>query len=64
MNLLSRRATACRRKLAKALSTPRWINGSGRLVVTVEPNQSLTALDLLERGADGERRATALVARH
>jgi RNA 3'-terminal phosphate cyclase (ATP) len=37
--------------------------GGGRFIVTVEPTRSLTGFDLLERGADGQRRATALVSR-
>jgi RNA 3'-terminal phosphate cyclase (ATP) len=35
--------------------------GGGRFIVTVEPTKSLIGYDLLERGADGERHATALV---
>ncbi len=35
--------------------------GGGRLIVTVKPTKSLTGFDLLERGAEGERRATAII---
>ncbi len=35
--------------------------GGGRFSVTVEPTKSLTGFDLLERGADGKRRATAII---
>jgi RNA 3'-terminal phosphate cyclase (ATP) len=37
--------------------------GGGRFTVTVEPTKSLTGFDLVERGADTERHATALVSR-
>ncbi len=37
--------------------------GGGRFTVTIEPTKSLIGFDLLERGADGERHATALVSR-
>jgi RNA 3'-terminal phosphate cyclase (ATP) len=35
--------------------------GGGRLVAIIEPAKSLTGFDLLERGAEGRRRATALI---
>jgi len=35
--------------------------GGGRFVVTVEPTNALTGFDLLERGAPGKRRATAIL---
>jgi RNA 3'-terminal phosphate cyclase (ATP) len=35
--------------------------GGGRIIVTIEPTKSLTGFDLLERGADGERRANAII---
>jgi RNA 3'-terminal phosphate cyclase (ATP) len=37
--------------------------GGGRIIVTVEPTKSLTGFDLLERGADGKRSATAVISR-
>jgi len=37
--------------------------GGGRFIVTIEPAKLLTGYDLVERGADGKRRATALVSR-
>jgi RNA 3'-terminal phosphate cyclase (ATP) len=37
--------------------------GGGRFIVDIESTKSLTGFDLLERGADGERRATALISR-
>jgi RNA 3'-terminal phosphate cyclase (ATP) len=37
--------------------------GGGQFTVTIEPTKSLNGFDLLERGADGYRSATALVSR-
>jgi RNA 3'-terminal phosphate cyclase (ATP) len=37
--------------------------GGGRFCVAIEPAQSLAGIDLVDRGAEGERRVTAMIAR-